>query len=86
VQAIPSVRSLPDWLYGYGAILDSINAQLDQLEKRAEYLLAPVPEPEGAVPARMQAESATIDTLTRLEYRLLYLSNRIDAFQQRLIV
>lgn len=92
-QAVPEeeagtapLRTLPDWLYGYNCILDSINAQLDALEDRASYLLAPAPKAVSGSLAGKPDDADTPERLTRLEYRLLYLSNRIDEFHKRLIV
>ena len=80
------LRALPDWLFGYNCILDSINAQLDILEDRASYLLAPAPKVVSGSLAGKPDDADTLERLTRLEYRLHYLSNRIDEFHKRLIV
>ena len=91
-QAVPEeaerapLRALPDWLFGYNCILDSINAQLDILEDRASYLLSPAPKVVSGSLAGKVDDADTLERLTRLEYRLHYLSNRIDEFHKRLIV
>jgi len=83
---IAPLRFLPDWLFNYNCILDSINAQLDALEDRASYLLAPAPKAVSGSLAGKPDDGDTPERLTRLEYRLMYLSNRIDEFHKRLIV
>lgn len=85
-DASTPIRALPDWLYGYNCILDSINAQLDALEDRASYLLAPAPKVVSGSLAGKVDDGDTPERLSRLEYRLHYLSNRIDEFHKRLIV
>lgn len=85
-EAVQPFRALPDWLFGYNCILDSINAQLDALEDRASYLLAPAPKAVSGSLAGKPDDADTPERLSRLEYRLHYLSNRIDEFHKRLIV
>lgn len=80
------LRTLPDWLYGYNCILDQLNAQLDVLEDRASYLLAPAPKASIGSLAGKPDDADTPERLSRLEYRLHYLSNRIDEFHKRLVV